>query len=138
MWNPGLAPELEKPNTENRLVESLCEKQMATAPPLLSQETEILVLDIESGTPSTEDGMEHGAKLKIGALGKVINSDWWNSSPLGFQNIFRQVLPCKRLKGLSLTNIVPEKKPRDTAYFEGSSKNGRFFLPDYTNVKCTS
>ena len=45
MWNPGLAPELEKPNTENRrLVESLCEKQMATAPPLLSQETEILVL----------------------------------------------------------------------------------------------
>lgn len=49
MRNPGLAPELEKPNTENRrLVESLCEKQMSTAPPLLSQETEILVLDIES------------------------------------------------------------------------------------------
>lgn len=43
MWDPGLAPELEKPNTESRrLVESLCEKQMATAPPLLSRETEIL------------------------------------------------------------------------------------------------
>lgn len=44
MQSPGIAPESEKPNIENR---KISRKSMPTTPPLLSQETDILVLDIE-------------------------------------------------------------------------------------------
>lgn len=55
MQNPGIAPVLEKPKLKTgRLVEGLCEsKQMSTTPPQLSQETEVLLLDIESKTHQT-------------------------------------------------------------------------------------
>lgn len=58
MQNPGIAPVLEKPKLKTgRLVEGLCEsKQMSTTPPQLSQETEVLLLDIESKTHQTQKG----------------------------------------------------------------------------------